>query len=412
MRRRRTAPAALVLLVIAPLAGCTDGGAGSAGAPTSASSHGSPRATVDDARDRIQQLLERRAAAILDRDRDAFAAGVAPGPARASQLRHFRTLGQLPVQSVSFDLGMHDPAVGGDRYRADVDMLVRLEGFDAAPVPTRHRMDFRRDPQGWRVVRDHVDRAEVGFAPWLLPGVELAVSDHVVVAFDRGSVRHRETVTALTEEARSLVVRDVPGEWSGHVVVLAPSRTAALRHEGFDPAEIANLGGVAFPVRGSDHQVTGTRIVIAPAMLRQPERELRTVLRHEIAHVALARPRDELAPVWVTEGVAEYTAHRGDPVHYLSAAAVASARAGITQMPPDGAFHRGDWGVSYGLAWFAMEWLADQEGEDEPYRLLEAIRRKRPADFREVSALVEDRYGVTTDELAARAGELIDATFG
>jgi len=58
-----------------------------------------------------------------------------------------------------------------------------------------------------------------------------------------------------------------------------------------------------------------------------------------------------------------------------------------------------------------MLWLADREGEDEPYRLLEAIREERPADFHEVSTLVEKRYGVTTDGLAARAGELIDATF-
>lgn len=407
---RRTTALGLLLLLVSPLSGCTDERDGVPAAdPTQGST--SPAVTGDPARDRVETLLEQRAAAILARDATAFGAGVAPGPARAEQLRHFRALAQLPVQSVSFDLGMHDPAVGGDRYRADVDMLVRLKGFDAAPVPTRHRMDFQRGPDGWRLVRDHVDRSEVGFAPWLLPGVEFAVSDRVIVAFDQGSVRHRDRFAALSETARSLVLRDVPAEWSEHVIILAPSRTAALRYEGFDPVEIGNLGGVAYPVRGPDEQVIGSRIVIAPAMLRRDDIAIRAILRHEITHTALARPRDETTPVWVTEGVAEYTAHRGDEVHYISPAAVAAAEEGIRQMPPDGLFHRGSWGVSYGLAWFSMLWLADREGEDEPYRLLEAIREERPADFREVSALVEERYGVTTDELAARAGELIDAIF-
>lgn len=414
MSRRTTALVSLLLVLVASAVGCTDGDGdgGLADERTSPSLPSSAPATVSDTRDRIGALLDGRAAAILAGDEKAFSAGIAPGPARVEQLRHFRALTQLPVQSVSFDLGMHDPAVGGDRYRADVDMLVRLEGFDAAPVPTRHRMNFARGPDGWRLVRDHVDRSEVGFAPWLLPGAAFAVRDRLIVAFDEGSERHRKRFVALAEDARSLVVRDVPGEWSEHVMVLAPSRTATLRYEGFDPVEISHLGGVAYPVRGPDAQVTGSRIVIAPAMLGRPDIAVRTILRHEIAHTALARARDETTPVWVTEGVAEYAAHHRDEVFYISPAAVAAAEKGITQMPPDALFHRGNWGVSYGLAWFSMQWLADEHGQDEPYQLLDAIRKERPADFHEVSALVEERYGLTTDELAERAAELIGATFG
>jgi hypothetical protein len=81
-------------------------------------------------------------------------------------------------------------------------------------------------------------------------------------------------------------------------------------------------------------------------------------------------------------------------------------------MPPDGLFHSGDWGPSYGVAWFSMLVIASRSGDpDEPFDLLDAIREEEPADFREVSALLEERYGLTTDELAAEAGKLIDATF-
>ena len=282
-------------------------------------------------------------------------------------------------------------------------------------MPTEHRLDFRRTPQGWRVVRDRVDRSQLGFAPWLLPGHDVHVSDDLVAVLDGGSAGQQDRFVRIAEDALRQVRADVPTDWSGHAVILAPSGTDTLRYEGLDPAEIGNLGGVAYPVRGPDQQVTGRRIVIAPVMLTADDRSLSTVLRHELAHTALVDrddPDDTEVPVWVREGLAEYVAHLGDGIYYIDPDAVRAAEAGIDQMPPDGLFHSGDWGPSYGVAWFSMLVIASRSGDpDEPFDLLEAIREEEPADFREVSSLLEERYGLTTDELAAAAGELIDATF-
>lgn len=405
--------AGLLVALLLGATACTDAPPDGSGEPSrQESTSGVPAPSDEGAREAIEELLAERASAIEDGRSRAFAATVAAGAGAAQQRRDYATLQRFPLAEVAYDLGMHDPSVSGDRYLADVEMLVRLDGFDTEPVPTQHRVEFVRTDDGWQVADDEVDRSQVGFAPWLIRGLELYVSDGLLIAFDQGSARHRARFARIAETALDKIAAVVPVDWSERAVVLAPSRAGTLRYEGFDPVEIGNLGGVAFPVRGPDQQVTGRRIVIAPVMLTADDRSLETVLRHELAHVALVEPRDEDVPVWVTEGVAEYAAHQGDDVVYLGTQTIAAAGRGIDQMPPDGLFHRGDWGLSYGIAWFAMQHLAAMRGEDEPYRLLATLRDEEPADFREVSALLEERYGLTTDELAAEAGELIWTTFG
>lgn len=398
-----------LVLTGALLSGCTDDASTPEAEPGPSAASSAP--AVEGPRAEIEALLERRARAIEQGRAAAFAA-TAFTDTRAHQADQFAAITAFPLARVEYHLGMHDPSITGDRYRADVEMLVQLDGFDTAPVPTEHRFDFRRTPDGWTVYADAADRAQVGFAPWLLPGHRLYVSDDLVVVFDRGSVQHRDRFVRLAEAAIEQTKDDIPVDWPGTAVVMAPSDTDTLRYEGFNPAEIGNLGGVAYPVRGPDQQVTGLRIVIAPVMLTADDRALSTVLRHELAHTVLVQPHDEEVPVWVSEGLAEYAAHRDDEILYIDRDAITAAEQGIEQMPPDGLFHSGDWGPSYGIAWFSMLVIASREGDpDAPFELLEAIREEEPGDFRAVSDLVEERYGLTTDELAARAGELIDATF-
>lgn len=412
----RDRPPALVLaavLLAAVATGCNDAGPAEQAAPgPSASATGDPEDAAEDAvRDEITALLDRRAESMLEGRGDAFARTTASGPFRRTQLVQFAALQQFPLRRVEYRLGTHDPAFSGDRYRARVELFVQLRGFDPAPVPVDHEIDFVRTGSGWKVGRDRVDASQAVSAPWLVPGVETSVSKDLVVVFDRRSVRQRARITRLAESALALVRSAVPVEWPGKAVVIALSDTDALRSEGIDPAEIRSLGGVAVPA-GPDPHTSATRVVLAPSSYAAEDRELLTLLRHELAHVALLDPDAFGVPVWVTEGLAEYTAHQGDPILYLDNRAIAAARRGIDAMPPDGLFHAGEWGVSYGLAWFSMLWLAEEHGVDAPYDLLAAIQEQQPGDHEEVSALLEKKYGVTTDELARRASALIVRTYG
>jgi hypothetical protein len=290
-------------------------------------------------------------------------------------------------------------------------MLVQIRDFDPAPIPVSHVLSVRKGAQGWRIASDVADRSQVSFAPWLLPDVTFSVSDSALVVYDRRSADQAGRMSALADQAVSAVSDALPYRWSGRVVIFAPSSTAPLRYEGIDPVEIRNLGGLAFPIRGPDEEITGSRIVIAPVMLKQDDRSLLTVLRHEVAHVAIGT-HDDGDPVWVVEGIAEYVAQQGEQTVYISTSAVKAAQRGIEQMPPDGFFHAGDWGVSYGIAWFSMKWLAAEHGSDTPFDVVDLFHDREPLDFHEESALLRKRYQVTTDQLAGRAGDLISDVFG
>jgi hypothetical protein len=359
----------------------------------------------------VEALLRRRSQAILAKDRAAFVATTVPGTGRAKQLGWYAPLTSLPLAKVSYDVRLVDPH-GTDRHtRVEADMLVQIAGFDPAPLPVSHVLDVRRVPDGYRVVQDLASRDQVSYAPWLLPGVKFTITDQALIAYDRGSADQAGRVERLADEAITHVDDAIPYDWSRKVVFLMPSTTAPLRYEGFDPVEIHNLGGVAYPIRGPDEHETGSRVMIAPVMLKQDDRSLSTVLRHEVAHVAIGT-HDDLDPVWVVEGIAEYVAQLGDSTKYIASSAVKAADQGIDQMPPDGTFHFGDWGVNYGIAAWSMEWLAMRHGTQAPFRLVDALHAREPIDFHEESHLLDRRYQVTTDELAHRAGDLIQQTFG
>lgn len=361
--------------------------------------------------DAVEALLRRRSRAILAEDRAGFVATTAPGRGRTAQLGWYAPLTSLPLAKVSYDVRLVDPHGTAQHTRVEADMLVQVAGFDPAPIPVSHVLDVRKGSGGYRVVQDRASRDQVSYAPWLLPGVRFTITDHALVAYDRGSSDQAGRVERLADEAITHVDDVIPYDWSRKVVFLMPSTTAPLRYEGFDPVEIHNLGGVAYPIRGPDEHETGSRVMIAPVMLKQDDRDLSTVLRHEVAHVAIGT-HDDLDPVWVVEGIAEYVAQLGDPTKFIASSAVKAADDGIDQMPPDGTFHSGDWGVNYGIAAWSMEWLALRHGPRAPFTVVDAMHAKEPIDFHEESHLLDQEYQVTTDELAQRAGDLIGQTFG
>lgn len=398
------------LLLLCLVAGCS-GDPQAGPAPSSPTTSTTP-SVPSGAYDALDRLLDRRARAILAKDRATFLATTAPGPGRAHQLAWYGPLTRLPLAKVSYDVRLVDPHGTAHATRVEADMLVQLgSGFDPAPVPVDHVLTVSHTAGRWKVVEDRADRSQISFAPWLLPHVRFTITDRALVVYDQDSARQADRISRLADEAVATDADHIPYEWPRKVVILAPSSTAPLRYEGFDPVEIQHLGGVAYPIRGPDEQVTGSRIVVAPVMLKQDDQDLLTVLRHEVAHVAIGE-HDEQDPVWVVEGIAEYVAHLGDGRLYIATSAVQAAQDGVDQMPPDGLFHSGDWGVNYGIAWWAMQVLALRHGPDAPFDLVDAMHAREPMDFHEESALLDDRYQVTTDELAHQAGELIRTTFG
>ena len=407
------------LLVLAVLAtGCTSGDPDPASSG-SASPSGSPSAktAATKALDReyaaVERLLERRSDAIVAGDRPGFVSTTAPGTGRQRQLSWFGPMAQLPLAKVSYDVRLIEPQSTDRHTTVQADMLVQIAGFDPMPVPVSHTLVVRKLSGGYRVLRDRALRDESASAPWIIPGVRFTVTPHVLVVTDRGSSGEAADLARLAEAAIVADDRVIPYDWSDKVVIFSVSDARSIRGD-FGPLAIKEFAGSAVPVRGPDESIIESRVILSPTTLDYDERNRTELLRHEIAHVAMGT-HDDRDPNWVVEGIADYVSQQGNTVKYLDSRAVEAAQRGIDAMPADFYFYDRDpeqLAVNYGVAWYSMEWLAARHGPDAPFDLVDLLHAKEPIDFHEESDLLQEKYQVTTDELAHQAGLLIHQTYG
>ena len=117
-----------------------------------------------------------------------------------------------------------------------------------------------------------------------------------------------------------------PG-WSSHVVLLTPA-TAAQFADAAGPHAVTRASTRSRPSR-SGSTVTGTRaggdrVVINPSTFGdlQPDGR-RVVITHELTHVAIRSSTTRAAPLWLSEGMADYVGYLG-----LDCPAPASRRRG------------------------------------------------------------------------------------
>ena len=135
------------------------------------------------------------------------------------------------------------------------------------------------------------------------------------------------------------------------------------------------------------------------------------LIRHELTHVALGR-RDDHAPVWLSEGLAEYVSVRPLPPERrgISQSAVDAARAGFADLTSDGDFNDADSRVHYGEAWWACEYVATSFGQATLWSLLDQLDDPDLDDAGRNAGLMA-WVGLGTRQLAHRAGRLLLLTF-
>jgi len=393
-RRPSLRLAAAALLVAAGLAGCSGDGD-----PAAARHHG-PQDVVK----ALNRSLEARAHAVRRGDAAGFDRLLGGSPAfRERQRTWFANLGRLPVARLSYRLDPASLVRDGGAYTAVAEESLRLAGYDPAPVVGTERMRFvpvPRRPGRFRLAALTDDRPQ----PWDLGPVEVREEPGVLGVFDRTSVADAPSVLASVQDGISAVAAEVPYAWSRSVVVYALSDPTFLDSledvPGDDPGD---LDAVAFPAG------RGTRFVLNPRMLDDPGRERDRLVRHELTHVAIGT-HDDHVPVWLSEGLAEYVSVRplAPQDRRIPEAAVAAARAGVRDLPDDSSFNDQDSDAHYGLAWWAVEYVADAYGRRAPWQLLDAMAQPG-ADPAEV---LRDQFGTSTRELARQAARLILSLYG
>jgi hypothetical protein len=424
----RTACALLLLTT----AGCSlvsadpDEPAGSTPSPSGVTITDAP----PDALAGIESALDRRADAVRRGDERAFLAGLTRGDQgdpglRDQQRTYFANLRQLPLAAFDYTVDPTGLVREGEDYWVAVDLALQLEGFDTAPVVSRDRFRFTPGDQPGRFrlasvtdLRWQVDH-EVRPQPWDDGEVVVSRRGNVLGVFDSGSIRAATKLLAAVERGIADVAGVVPTSWSQTVVVYALSNTAFLATlPGLPGGDPTSVDGVTFPVfaspdgEGSDADLAGTRFVLHPRMLDEPGRARNRLVRHELTHVALGEA-DDRAPVWLSEGLAEYVSVQPLPPERrtISEAALDAARAGVTEMPPDDSFNDagtpGRASANYGIAWFACEYLAASYGEVALWQVLDALNAEDADPDQVLLALL----GLNVRTLARKAGKLILTTY-
>lgn len=409
-RPRPAAPLAGLLAALLALTGC------SLGSPDTPDGDRAP--TLRSAVRGVDRLLDQRSRAVLEGDRSAFLATLARDPGLAeSQRQWFDDLAALPVAHFDQSARRRSVRVDGRRATAVVSTSLQLTTYDALPVVRDARLHFVREGGRWRVaaVRDPAwERSRAAdLHPWDLGPVEVVEGNGVLGIFDSGSVGRAGELVAVVERAVDDVSAVLPFDWSRHVVLYALTDTRALTGmEGLPGDDPGTLDAVAFPVPGrrGEPGLAGTRFLLHPRMLEVGPGQLARLVRHEIVHVAVGA-RDDGAPLWLSEGVAEWVSVQPlpDAARLVSGAALAEARRGPRALPDDEGFNTGSVGAHYGLSWWACQTIVDMYGEAVLWRLLEAMAGAPPERQDEV---LQQVVGMDEARLAEEAATRIVATYG
>jgi hypothetical protein len=399
-RRVASVGAAIVVLVGAGSCSSVDPGAGAStggSLATGAAEASAARALSPADRAAVLDLLRRRAAAVVARDEQAYAATVADPSGAAGQrqlaafgaaraLRVSRLEVALPVDQPRGSATTPIPPSGGTRGpvrgmtgRVEADVRYRVDDLDTVDRTARVAVDLVAAAGArWAVVAEEPLGAGAA-PPWLaMPDLRVRRGRHAVVA---GS-----TPTARLDELAGVADDTLPSlraQWSGtpgRVLVLAPASVEEAdallgRSASVGPSVAATTEGPT----GSDGRATGDRIVLDPtayARLTRSGREV--VLRHELAHVAVRSTVPGRPAAWLAEGYADHVGHaRADvPDTRLLAPLLARIRAGhlpsalpgLDELQPAS----GDIQVPYLAAWQAVELLVEEHGEDAVRRLVTA----------------------------------------
>jgi hypothetical protein len=380
-----------------------------------------------------QQLLDQRARAVRTHDLDLFLRGVARDDQAFvdRQRRDYANLVQLPLAQLGYRVlrsswprQLADPAWGRKVQLPRVQERFQLRGYDRAPVRQTTGFAFAYRGGDLRIVADRT-RTGAPFpgyepAPWDVTAVQVREQDGVLGVFDRTTAADAAQVLQVVRDGVRDVRAAVPFAWTGHVVVYTfQNRRVLNSFAGVPGGNIRHLGALTFPVYaddldGSPDDPVGMRFTLLPSSLRAGQPFLGRIVRHELTHVAVGE-RDDGAPVWFAEGLAEYVGARPLPrdQRRIASVALTRARGRVTGMPRSATFNGPEQDWHYALSWMACDYIAATQGEARLWELMDALHDggagTRDADQ---DAVLERVLGFDSHELARRAAARIRTIYG
>ncbi|GAA3832973.1 hypothetical protein GCM10022206_84250 [Streptomyces chiangmaiensis] len=365
----------------------------------------------------VQQVLDRRAAAIVDGDRSAFlATEAASGPAAGAT--EFDNLRDVPLAAWSYRLtALHRT---GDRATADAELRYRIKGYDRAPVTAVRVLRLTLSGGRWVVSSDEpAEKANQQL--WEQGAVEVVRGAHSLV-LGVGQPRNvLRTYANLADRAVPAVTEAWGSDWPRHVVVLVPRTLQGMA--GLLGAPASGYRGIAAVTTGEAGGVAkapADRIIVNPdayGVLGDLGKQV--VLTHETTHVATRAHTTAATPLWLSEGYADWIGYRGTgrPPGQVASELDRSVTLGRVPaaLPKDSDFaFAGDQGKlaqAYEGGWMACRMIADRWGEvrlNEFYRMV-GDHRKRPGA---VEGAMEKVLGTTPEAFTRQWQAYLRAQLG
>ncbi len=367
----------------------------------------------------VTDLLDRRAAAVVDRDAAAFAATVDPAADPAftrAQQELFANLAAVPLDTWSYSMSPEDtldlrslraPAAdpGADEQWAPaVRLNYALRGIDSSPTDRSLGYLFVRRGEQW-YLRSDTALEELGRrtwrGPWDFGPVEVTPTAHGMVLAHPGN---KPMVTRLARELDPAVasVDAVWGDqWGRRVALVLPDSPAEMRAlVGPDfPIESVVAVAVADKLDTQRRTTTGQRVVLSPTGSRALSiASLRVVLRHEITHVAARVDTVDGSPMWLLEGFADYVGYRDSGLSLAQGAPdlAEQVRGGSVpgSLPQDRDFRGRDRDVAYQRSWSLARFVAERFGEADLVELYRSLAGAGPISAGETDRLLGSAIGL------------------
>ncbi|NEB01707.1 hypothetical protein [Streptomyces sp. SID13726] len=365
----------VLCLLLAALVGC-------GGRPTAA----------DTAKADVQRVLDRRAAAVLDRDRAAVA--------ETGTARWWDDLDAVPLASWSYRVtGVHRD---GATATADAELRYQVQGYDQAPVTVARTLDLSLDASGqWYVVAEKpAEKAPQQL--WDQGDVTVVRGAHSLVLGVGQSGERLHSFADLADRAVPAVSDAWGTEWSRHVVVLVPKSLDGMAGLLGSPASsYRGIAAVTTGETGAPAQAPADRIIVNPdayGLLGALGKQV--VLTHETTHVATRTDTTAATPLWLSEGYADWVGYRGTartPAEAAPELSEAVAAGDLPEhLPTDKQFgfagSATDLALAYEGGWMACRMIADHWSEtklDAFYRSVGA-HKTRPGAVEEALRKVLD----------------------
>jgi len=366
------------------------------GDPTGGATNEPPADPMADPTVDIAQLLASRARAVLRRDRAAFLATVDRRSAtfRRRQAALFDNLADVPLAQWRYHVDAEGGALGerraarlgGDTVTAHVSLRHRLRGFPDSVSTRRQYLTFVRRPAGWRVAADTDGKTaerRTAREVWDYGPVNVARGRRSIVL----GLAPREELARLAATADRAVtdVAEVWGkDWPRRVVVVAPDTVRQLASIVDSPrrqlSRIAAVTTGQYLVAGE--QRSTDRVVLNPAAFAKlAPLGNDVVLTHEVTHVATRSGPARDAPIWLSEGFADYVAYldTGLPVELVAGELLEDVRRGrVPRRLPDHMDFRAtskELAQAYQMSWLACLRVAELRGQHDLVRLYRAVGR-------------------------------------